>query len=40
VAGTPVATLKALHSGAVGDYVAWLTVGIAVLGGLFAVMVR
>ena len=40
VAGTPVATLKALHSGAVGDYIAWLTVGIAVLGGLFAVMVR
>jgi multicomponent Na+:H+ antiporter subunit D len=40
VAGTSVATLKALHSGAVGDYIAWLTLGIAVLGGLVAVVVR
>jgi multicomponent Na+:H+ antiporter subunit D len=40
VAGRPTRTLKALHSGVVGDYVAWLTVGIAVLGGLVAVVVR
>ena len=40
VAGRPVAGLKALHSGAVGDYVTWVTVGVAVLGGLFAVVVR
>jgi len=29
--------VRALHSGHVGDYVAWLTVGVAVLGGLLAV---
>jgi multicomponent Na+:H+ antiporter subunit D len=28
--------LRRLHSGQVGDYVAWLTVGMAVLGGLLA----
>jgi multicomponent Na+:H+ antiporter subunit D len=28
--------LRTLHSGHVGDYVAWLTFGTAVLGGLFA----
>jgi multicomponent Na+:H+ antiporter subunit D len=32
--------LRALHSGAVGDYVTWLVVGVTVLGGLFAVVVR
>jgi len=36
--GPPFARLRALHSGHVGDYVAWLTVGVAVLGGLMAVM--
>jgi hypothetical protein len=40
VAGAPIAGLKALHSGVVGDYIAWLTVGIAVLGGLVAVVAR
>jgi multicomponent Na+:H+ antiporter subunit D len=40
VAKRPVASLKALHSGVVGDYVAWLTAGVALLGGLFAVVVR
>jgi len=40
VADRPVAGLKALHSGVVGDYVAWLTAGIAVLGGVVAVVVR
>ena len=32
--------IRALHSGAVGDYVTWLVVGVTVLGGLFAVVVR
>ena len=27
--------LRALHSGHTGDYVAWLTFGVAALGGLF-----
>jgi multicomponent Na+:H+ antiporter subunit D len=40
VAAGPVAGLKELHSGVVGDYVAWLTAGVAVLGGLVAVVVR
>jgi multicomponent Na+:H+ antiporter subunit D len=34
------ATLKGLHSGVVGDYVAWLTFGAAALGGLVALVVR
>jgi multicomponent Na+:H+ antiporter subunit D len=29
--------LRSLHSGHVGDYVAWLTFGTALLGGLFAI---
>jgi multicomponent Na+:H+ antiporter subunit D len=29
-----VARLRALHSGHIGDYVAWLLVGVAVLGAL------
>lgn len=32
--------LRAAHSGHVGDYVAWLTFGTAVIGGLFAVTMR
>ena len=40
VTAGPAATLKALHSGVVGDYVAWLTFGAAALGGLLAVTVR
>lgn len=36
----PVAALKALHSGVVGDYVMWLLVGTAVLGGVWAVTLR
>jgi multicomponent Na+:H+ antiporter subunit D len=40
LAARPVAGLKALHSGVVGDYVAWLTAGVAILGGLVAVVVR
>jgi multicomponent Na+:H+ antiporter subunit D len=33
----PIDGLRGLHSGHVGDYVAWLTFGTAVLGALFAV---
>ena len=36
----PVAVLKGLHSGIVGDYVAWLTFGVAALGGLVALIAR
>jgi len=36
----PVDALKALHSGLVGDYVVWLTVGTAVFGGVWAVTLR
>jgi multicomponent Na+:H+ antiporter subunit D len=36
----PVAALKGLHSGVVGDYVAWLTFGVAALGGLVALLGR
>ena len=39
--GRPVVlALRALHSGVIGDYVTWLIVGVAVLGGVFAVVVR
>ena len=34
------AGLKRLHSGVVGDYVVWLTVGTAVVGGVWAVTLR
>jgi multicomponent Na+:H+ antiporter subunit D len=40
VLGPPAAGLKALHSGVVGDYVAWLTFGAAALGGLVALLGR
>jgi len=33
----PVSGLKAAHSGVVGDYVMWLTVGTAILGGIWIV---
>jgi multicomponent Na+:H+ antiporter subunit D len=32
--------LEAFHSGHVGDYVAWITVGVALLGGLFGLVLR
>jgi multicomponent Na+:H+ antiporter subunit D len=32
--------LRILHSGHMGDYVAWLTAGVALIGGLFAYFVR
>ena len=31
--------LKLLHDGVVGEYVTWLTVGTAVIGVLFAVLI-
>src|SRR4051812_18123554 len=34
------APLRAVHSGHIGDYIAWLTFGTAVIGGLFAVTIR
>ena len=34
------APLRAAHSGHVGDYVAWLTFGTTVIGGLFALTIR
>ena len=36
----PVLRLKALHSGIVGDYVAWLTAGVAALGAAFVLTLR
>jgi multicomponent Na+:H+ antiporter subunit D len=35
-----VSPLRAAHSGHVGDYVAWLTFGVAFIGGLFAMTIR
>jgi multicomponent Na+:H+ antiporter subunit D len=40
VLAQPVAILKALHSGIVGDYVMWITVGTVVIGGIWAVTLR
>jgi hypothetical protein len=34
-----VGALRGLHSGQVGDYVTWLTAGVAALGGLLALVV-
>jgi hypothetical protein len=36
-AGLGIRGLRAAHSGDVDDYVAWLTLGVAILGGAFAV---
>jgi multicomponent Na+:H+ antiporter subunit D len=38
--GRGLAPLRAAHSGVIGDYVAWLTFGVAIIGGLFALTVR
>src|SRR5438105_340279 len=40
LASPPVLRLKALHSGVVTDYVAWLTAGVAALGAAFALTLR
>jgi multicomponent Na+:H+ antiporter subunit D len=38
--GAVLAPLRAVHTGHIGDYVAWLTFGTAVIGGLFAITLR
>jgi multicomponent Na+:H+ antiporter subunit D len=38
--GRALAPLRAVHSGHIGDYVAWLVLGTAVVGGLFALTIR
>jgi multicomponent Na+:H+ antiporter subunit D len=38
--GPPVEALRAAHSGIIGDYVMWLTVGTAVVGGVWAATLR
>ncbi|MDQ3752672.1 MAG: NADH-quinone oxidoreductase subunit D [Actinomycetota bacterium] len=38
--GPPFAILRGLHSGHVGDYVAWATAGVALLGGLLTFTLR
>jgi multicomponent Na+:H+ antiporter subunit D len=40
VLAAALAPLRAAHSGHIGDYVAWLTFGTAVIGGLFALTIR
>src|SRR5207245_3670205 len=32
--------LRSLHSGHIGDYLAWLTLGLAAVGGLFTLALR
>jgi multicomponent Na+:H+ antiporter subunit D len=36
----PLAGLKAVHTGVIGDYVTWLTVGTALIGGIWALTLR
>jgi multicomponent Na+:H+ antiporter subunit D len=38
--GPPIALLRVAHSGVVGDYVAWITVGTAVVGGVWALLLH
>jgi len=38
--GPPVAVLRTVHSGVVGDYVTWLAFGAAALGGIFVLTLR
>jgi multicomponent Na+:H+ antiporter subunit D len=40
IAERAVAPLRALHSGHIGDYVAWLVLGVALLGGSFAIALQ
>ena len=40
LAGGGLNVLRNLHSGVIGDYVAWLTFGVAALGGLLALALR
>ncbi len=36
----PIHVLRSLHSGVVGDYVTWVAVGTAVVGGVFALLLH
>ncbi len=38
--GPPLAVARAVHSGVIGDYVMWITVGTALLGGVWALLLR
>jgi multicomponent Na+:H+ antiporter subunit D len=38
--GPPVTVLRAFHSGIAADYVAWMTVGTALIGGIWALTLR
>ncbi len=38
--GPPIGLLKTAHSGVIGDYVTWVTVGTALIGGIWAVTLR
>jgi hypothetical protein len=40
IAGQPLAVVKGVHSGVIGDYVMWITVGTALLGGVWALTLR
>jgi hypothetical protein len=40
VAGPPIVVLKAAHSGVIGDYVLWITVGTALVGAVWAFTLR
>jgi multicomponent Na+:H+ antiporter subunit D len=40
LAGPPIVALKAAHSGVIGEYVMWITVGTALLGGVWAFTLR
>jgi multicomponent Na+:H+ antiporter subunit D len=40
VAGPPIAVLKEVHSGVIGDYLMWITLGTALLGGVWALTLR
>jgi hypothetical protein len=40
VAGPPLAVFKEVHSGVIGDYVMWITLGTALLGGVWALTLR
>jgi multicomponent Na+:H+ antiporter subunit D len=40
VLGPPLGALRLAHSGVIGDYVAWITVGTAVVGGVWALLLR
>jgi hypothetical protein len=38
--GPPIGVLKGVHSGVIGDYVMWITLGTALLGGVWALTLR